>query len=112
MPHHRTNARDARAAHEQRQEERHVVDIHGELRSANAVFPVDIVGLSNSGALVLIEMPPQAGEDATLWIEDFGTIPVKVIHAGEFSCGLAVTGGAAALQELLAWAVNEPMKES
>lgn len=111
MPRHRTTLRAVSAPREQRQEDRHIVDIPGELRNANTTIPVDIVQLSNSGALVLIDIPPPIGEDVTLWIEDFGTIAVKVIHSDQFSCGLAVTGGAESLVELLAWAVNEPMKE-
>lgn len=101
-----THLRTADTNRDQRLERRYLVEIRGEFRHDSCVHPVDIVELSGSGALVVIDVPPPVGEEAELWIEDFGTVSVKVIHSGQHSCGLAVIGGEGTLEELLDWALD------
>src|SRR3954471_9508621 len=86
---------------ERRKEVRYDVELHGELRHGGKVFAVQIADISGSGALVLMTNPPKAGSEAELWIQDFGTVPIKIMHAGEHFCGVSITDPAKYRDRLL-----------
>src|SRR5258706_8183933 len=79
---------------DRRKERRYEVELHGELRYEGAAVAVQIADISGSGALVFMEDPPAAGTEAELWIEDFGILPIEIMHAGEHFCGVAITNPA------------------
>jgi len=92
---------------ERRKERRYEVELHGELRIDGACYAVQIADISGSGALVFMEDPPEAGSTAELWIEDFGTLPVEIMHAGEHFCGIAISNAAKYRDQLLTWLRQE-----
>jgi PilZ domain-containing protein len=92
---------------DRRRERRYEVELHGELRFDNAAFAVQIADMSGSGALVFLEGPPPAGSQAELWIEDFGTLPVEIMHAGEHFCGVGIINPAAYRDRLMEWLREE-----
>ena len=85
---------DGASAPERRRERRYEVELHGELRYEGAAFAVQIADISGSGALVFLENPPPAGTEAEMWIEDFGSLPVEIMHSGEHFCGIALSNPA------------------
>ncbi len=92
---------------DRRRERRYEVELHGELRYDGAAFAVQIADISGSGALVFMEDPPEAGSEAELWIEDFGVIPIEIMHAGEHFCGIAIVNPAKHRDRLLDWLRQE-----
>lgn len=104
MPNQQTNLPASDTAPEMRREWRYPVYVGGELRFDGKTHQAEVVQLSNSGALVHLECPPPVGANGELWIEDFGAIEVKVIHASNRLCGLALLRGATRLDEFLKWA--------
>jgi len=92
---------------DRRKERRYEVELHGELRADGSCYAVQIADISGSGALVFMEYPPQAGSTAELWIEDFGSLPIEVMHAGEHFCGVSITNGAKYRDRLLDWLRQE-----
>jgi len=92
---------------DRRKERRYEVELHGELRVDGACYEVQIADISGSGALVFMEHPPDAGSTAELWIEDFGTVPVEIMHAGEHFCGIAISNPAKYRDRLLTWLRQE-----
>jgi hypothetical protein len=94
---------DEASSPNQRKERRYQVDLHGELYYGSKVFAAQITDISESGALLLLHNPPPAGAEADMWIEDFGSLPVVIIHSGEFFCGIALCHPAKYPDELLDW---------
>jgi hypothetical protein len=92
---------------DRRRERRYEVELHGELRVDGACYAVQIADISGSGALVFMEDPPEAGSTAELWIEDFGTLPIEIMHAGEHFCGIAISNPAKYRDRLLTWLRQE-----
>jgi hypothetical protein len=92
---------------ERRRERRYEVELHGELRYEGAVFAVQIADISGSGALVFLENPPPSGTEAEMWIEDFGILPVQIMHSGEHFCGVALSNPAKYRDQLLEWLRQE-----
>jgi hypothetical protein len=92
---------------DRRRERRYEVELHGELRVDGACYEVQIADMSGSGALVFMEDPPEAGSTAELWIEDFGIVPVEIMHAGEHFCGIAISNPAKYRDRLLTWLRQE-----
>lgn len=92
---------------ERRRERRYEVELHGELRFDGAAVPVIITDLSASGALVNLLDPPTVGRQIELWIEDYGTIAVEVVHVSDSCCGLALANPAAERSRLLEWLRQE-----
>ena len=94
---------DEASSPKRRKERRYQVDLHGELYFEGKVFAVQITDISESGALLFLHNPPPAGTEAELWIEDFGSLPVVIIHSGEFFCGIALCHPAKYPDEMLEW---------
>ena len=95
------------AGAERRKEPRYDVELHGELRCGDASFSVQIADISGSGALVFMEKPPQPGSDAQLWIEDFGVVPIRIVHVGQYFCGVAIAQPEQHRARLLDWLRGE-----
>jgi PilZ domain len=94
-------------ASERRKERRYEVQLRGELRHDGSCYAVHIADVSGSGALVFMENPPEAGIEAELWIEDFGILPIEIMHAGEHFCGVAIMNPAQHRDQLLSWLRQE-----
>ena|ERR1700704_1497885 len=88
---------------DRRKDPRFEVELHGELRYDVAAFAVQIADISGSGALIFMEDPPPAGSSAELWIEDFGILPIQIMHSGEYFCGVAITNPVRYRDRLLDW---------
>src|SRR5579883_1944233 len=76
---------------ERRSEQRFEVDLKGEMGVDGEIVPVTIVDLSGSGALLVLEKPPEEGILADLWIEGFGDLEIKVMFAGDGVAGVMFT---------------------
>jgi hypothetical protein len=92
---------------ERRKEPRYDVELHGELRCGGACFSVLIADISGSGALVFMEKPPQPGSDAQLWIEGFGVVPIRIVHVGQYFCGVSIAQSDQHRARLLDWLMGE-----
>src|SRR3954463_6680796 len=92
---------------DRRKERRYEVKLHGELRYDGAAFAVEIADVSGSGALVFMEDPPPAGSEAELWIDDFGILPIEIMHSGEDFCGVAIANPARYRDRLIQWLREE-----
>src|SRR4051812_767952 len=78
-------------------------ELKGELRMDGQAWPVHIGDLPGSGAVVFTDHPPDVGAELELWIEDFGAVPVEVVHSSERVCGLVVTDAVMHREKLLTW---------
>jgi hypothetical protein len=78
-------------------------ELKGELRKDGDAWPVHIGDLPGSGAVVFTDHPPAAGSKLELWIEDFGIVPVEVVHSSRRLCGLVVTDPVMHRERLLTW---------
>lgn len=78
-------------------------ELKGELRMNGQAWPVHIGDLPGSGVLVFTDHSPAVGATLELWIEDFGVIPVEVVHSSDRLCGLVVTDPVAHREKLLTW---------
>ncbi len=96
FPRERRDRKDRRNAPRQR-------ELKGELRDNGTTWPVHIGDLPGAGAVIFTDHPPAAGSKLELWIEDFGTVPVEVVHSSERLCGLVVTDAVAHRERLLSW---------
>jgi hypothetical protein len=75
---------------ERRKEIRHRVELRAALRFQDRELPAQIGELSMSGALVFLKDPPPTGSDVELIIEDANPIAAKIMHSGQYFCGLAL----------------------
>jgi hypothetical protein len=78
-------------------------ELKGELRMDGEAWPVHIGDLPGSGAVVFTDHPPPAGAELELWIEDFGAVPVEVVHSSKRLCGLVVNDAVMHRERLLTW---------
>src|SRR3954470_12094068 len=78
-------------------------ELKGELRMDGDAWPVHIGDMPGSGAVVFTDYPPEAGSKLELWIDDFGAVPVEVVHSSKRMCGLVVTDAKAHREKLLMW---------
>ena len=76
-------------------------ELKGELRMDGLTWPVHIGDLPGSGVLVFSDYSPAVGSNLELWIDDFGTVPVEVVHSSNRLCGLVVTDPVAYREKLL-----------
>jgi hypothetical protein len=94
--------RERRAA-DRRKRRRPAVELRGEIRLGRKAWPVLIGDLPGSGALVFTDSPPPVDSAVELWIEDFGAIPVEVVHSSRRLCGLVLSNPAAHRADLMFW---------
>ena len=78
-------------------------ELKGELRIDGNAWPVHIGDLPGSGAVVFTDHPPEPGSKLELWIEEFGSVPVEVVHSSSRLCGLVVSDPVANREKLLMW---------
>jgi hypothetical protein len=88
---------------DRRRKRRPAVELHGEIRMGRKSWPVLIGELPGSGALVFTDSAPSVGNAAELWIEDFGAVPVEVVHSSRRLCGLVLRDPAAHRADLMFW---------
>ena len=93
---------------ERRKEERHDVQLIGTLGCNGQTFAVEIGDLSSLSALILLKDAPAAGTIAELWIEDYGPIAIKVMHAGAYFCGVEFVDPGTHRGQMLKWLNEEP----
>ena len=92
---------------ERRREKRYEVQLKGELGVDGEIVPVTVGDLSGSGALVMMESPPEEGTVADLWITGFGDVEIKVMFSGDGLCGVMFTRPAEHRDRLLKWLTGE-----
>jgi hypothetical protein len=78
-------------------------ELKGELRMNGQAWSVHIGDLPGSGAVVFTDHPPTVGSRLELWIEEFGGVPVEVVHSSKRLCGLVVTDAVMHRERLLTW---------
>jgi hypothetical protein len=88
---------------DRRRKKRPAVELRGEIRMGRKSWPVLIGEIPGSGALVFTDSPPPVGNAVELWIEDFGSLPVEVVHSSKRLCGLVLVDPAAHRAPLLLW---------
>lgn len=88
---------------EKRKDKRYEVELPGELRFDGKAVPVRVTDLSASGALIMVDDPPPSGSKAELWIKDFGSLDIEIMHAGGTFCGVALINPAAHRDRLMEW---------
>jgi hypothetical protein len=54
-----------------------------------------------------MEKPPQPGSDAQLWIEGFGVVPIRIVHVGQYFCGVSIAQSDQHRARLLDWLMGE-----
>ncbi len=88
---------------ERRREQRYDVKIKGDLGVDGEVLPVTIADLSGSGALLVLDSPPDQGVIGDLWISGFGDLEVKIMFSGDGVAGVMFTHPAEHRDRLLKW---------
>jgi hypothetical protein len=88
---------------DRRKRGRPAVELRGEIRMGRKAWPILIGDLPGSGALVFTNSAPPVGSAVELWIEDFGAIPVEVVHSSRRLCGLVLLNPAAHRADLMFW---------
>jgi hypothetical protein len=92
---------------ERRREKRYEVQLKGEMGVNGEIRSVTIGDLSGSGAMVMMQQPPEQGEIADLWIAGFGDLEVKVMFCGDGMCGVMFTHPAEHRDRLLKWLTED-----
>ena len=92
---------------ERRREQRYEVKLPGDLGVDGEVYPVTIADLSGSGALLVMDTPPDEGAIADLWITGFGDLEVKIMFSGDGVCGVMFTRPAEHRDRLLKWLMQQ-----
>jgi hypothetical protein len=92
---------------ERRREERFDVDLKGDLGVDGEILPVSIGDLSGSGALLVLDNPPEEGTIADLWITGFGDLEIKIMFAGDGVAGVMFTHPAEHRDRLLKWLMQQ-----
>ena len=92
---------------ERRREQRYEVKLPGDLGVDGEVYSVTIADLSGSGALLVMENPPDEGAVADLWINGFGDVEVKIMFSGDGVCGVMFTRPAEHRDRLLKWLMQQ-----
>ena len=88
---------------ERRREQRFEVKIPGDLGVDGEIIPVTIGDLSGSGALLVLDNPPEEGTLADLWISGFGDLEIKIMFSGDGVAGAMFTHPAEHRDRLLKW---------
>ena len=88
---------------DRRTKRRQAMELRGEIRMGRRTWPVLIGDLPGSGAVVFTDCSPPVGNEVELWIEDFGAVPVEVVHSTRRLCGLVLSNPAAHRADLLFW---------
>jgi hypothetical protein len=101
----RTSA--AASGAERRRERRYEVQLRGELGVDGEIVPVSVGDLSGSGALVMMDSPPEEGTIADLWIAGFGDVEIKIMFSGDGLCGVMFTRPTEHRDRLLKWLTGE-----
>ena len=91
------------AGAERRREQRYDVKLNGDLGVDGEILPVTIGDLSGSGALLVLDNPPEEGTIADLWIAGFGDLEIKVMFCGDGVAGVMFTHPAEHRDRLLNW---------
>lgn len=92
---------------ERRREQRFEVQLAGDLGVDGEIIPVTIGDLSGSGALLVLDHPPEEGTIADLWIAGFGDLEIKVMFAGDGVAGVMFTHPAEHRDRLLKWLMQQ-----
>src|ERR1700761_3780082 len=92
---------------ERRGEQRYDVNLDGDLGVDGEILPVTIGDLSGSGALLVIDRPPEEGTIADLWITGYGDLEIKVMFSGDGLCGVMFTNPAEHRDRLLKWLTQQ-----
>jgi hypothetical protein len=88
---------------ERRREQRFEVQIPGDLGVDGEIIPVTIGDLSGSGALLVLDNPPEEGTLADLWFSGFGDLVIKIMFSGDGVAGSLFTHPAEHRDRLLKW---------
>lgn len=96
---------------ERRREKRYEVQLNGEMGVNGDIHPVSIGDISGSGALVMMQQPPEQGEIADLWIAGFGDLEIKVMFSGDGICGVMFTHPAEHRDRLLKWLTEDVLEK-
>jgi hypothetical protein len=91
---------------ERRREQRFEVNLKGDLGVDGEILPVTVGDLSGSGALLVLDNPPEEGTIADLWIEGFGDLEIKVMFSGDGVAGVMFTHPAEHRDRLLKWLMH------
>lgn len=92
---------------ERRREQRFEVKLQGDLGVDGEIIPVTIGDLSGSGALLVIDNPPEEGTVADLWIAGFGDLEIKIMFSGDGVAGVMFTHPAEHRDRLLKWLMQQ-----
>jgi hypothetical protein len=92
---------------ERRREQRFEVKLAGDLGVDGEIIPVTIGDLSGSGALLVIDNPPEEGTIADLWISGFGDLEIKIMFSGDGVAGVMFTHPAEHRDRLLKWLMQQ-----
>jgi PilZ domain len=92
---------------ERRREQRFEVKLNGDLGADGEILPVTVADLSGSGALLVLDHPPEEGVIADLWITGFGDLEIKVMFSGDGVCGVMFTHPAEHRDRLLKWLTQQ-----
>jgi hypothetical protein len=92
---------------ERRREQRFEVKIPGDLGVDGEIIPVTIGDLSGSGALLVLDNPPEEGTIADLWISGFGDLEIKIMFSGDGVAGVMFTHPAEHRDRLLKWLMQQ-----
>lgn len=92
---------------ERRSEQRYEVNLSGDLGVDGEILPVTIGDLSGSGALLVLDRPPEEGTIADLWIAGYGDLEIKVMFSGDGLCGVMFTHPAEHRDRLLKWLTQQ-----
>jgi hypothetical protein len=92
---------------ERRREQRYDVNLNGDLGVDGEILPVTIGDLSGSGAMLVLDRPPEEGTIADLWITGYGDLEIKVMFSGDGLCGVMFTHPAAHRDRLLKWLTQQ-----
>jgi hypothetical protein len=92
---------------ERRREQRYEVKLDGDLGVDGEILPVTIGDLSGSGAMLVLDRPPEEGTIADLWIAGYGDLEIKVMFSGDGVCGVMFTHPAEHRDRLLKWLMQQ-----
>jgi len=92
---------------ERRREQRYDVNLSGDLGVNGEILPVTIGDLSGSGAMLVLDRPPEEGTIADLWIAGYGDLEIKVMFSGDGVCGVMFTHPAEHRDRLLKWLTQQ-----
>lgn len=95
------------AGAERRREKRYEVQLSGEMGVDGKIYSVSIGDLSGSGALIMMDAPPDQGTVADLWIAGFGDVEIKIMFSGDGMCGVMFTRPTEHRDRLLKWLTGE-----